>query len=85
MFMSTNEGFTISKAAPPWQHVRPAGEDIGESEMALPSHHLIRPSDLGALAAYGITEVPVLTVRIGLIPTGSELVPHGNHPLPGRL
>ena len=80
-----NERFTIRKAAPPWQYIRPAGEDIGESEMALPSHHLIRPSDLGALAAYGITEVPVLTVRIGLIPTGSELVSHGDHPSPGQV
>ncbi len=80
-----NEQFTIRKAAPPWQYIRPAGEDIGESEMALPSHHLIRPSDLGALAAYGITEVPVLTVRIGLIPTGSELVSHGDHPSPGQV
>jgi putative molybdopterin biosynthesis protein len=80
-----NERFTIRKAAPPWQYIRPAGEDIGESEMALPSHHLIRPSDLGALAAYGITEVPVLTVRIGLIPTGSELVSHGDRPAPGQV
>ena len=80
-----HERFTIRKAAPPWQHVRPAGEDIGESEMALPSRHLIRPPDLGALAAYGITEVPVLTVRIGLIPTGSELVPHGDLPAPGQV
>ena len=80
-----NERFTIRKAAPPWQHVRPAGEDIGESEMALPSRHLIRPSDTGALAAYGITDVTVLTVRIGLIPTGSELVPHGDHPAPGQV
>ena len=80
-----NERFTIRKAAPPWQHVRPAGEDIGESEMALPSHHLIRPSDIGALAAYGITDVPVFTVRIGLIPTGSELVSHGDHPAPGQV
>jgi putative molybdopterin biosynthesis protein len=80
-----NEQFTIRKAAPPWQHVRPAGEDIGESEMALPSRHVIRPPDLGALAAYGITEVPVLTVRIGLIPTGSELVSHGNLPAPGQV
>ncbi|MDD1691656.1 MAG: molybdopterin biosynthesis protein [Methanoregula sp.] len=80
-----HERFIIRKAAPPWQHVRPAGEDIGESEMALPSRHLIRPSDLGALAAYGITEVPVLTVRIGLIPTGSELVRHGDLPTPGQV
>jgi putative molybdopterin biosynthesis protein len=80
-----HERFTIRKAAPPWQHVRPAGEDIGESEMALPSRHLIRPYDTGALAAYGITEVTVLTVRVGLIPTGSELVPHGNRPAPGQV
>jgi len=77
--------FTIRKAAPPWQHVRPAGEDIGESEMVLPSRHRIRPGDIGALAAYGITEVPVLAVRIGLIPTGSELVSHGTRPAPGQV
>jgi putative molybdopterin biosynthesis protein len=77
--------FTIRKAAPPWQHIRPAGEDIGESEMALPSRHLIRPPDIGALAAYGITDVSVLSVRIGLIPTGSELVPYGTSPAPGQV
>ena len=31
----------------------------------------------GALAAYGITHLAVRTVRAGLIPTGSELVPSG--------
>jgi len=77
--------FTIRKPAPPWQHIRPAGEDIGESEMALPSHHLIRPHDIGALAAYGVTDVNVLTVRVGIIPTGSELVNHGTRPEPGQV
>ncbi|MCX6697192.1 MAG: molybdopterin-binding protein, partial [Methanoregula sp.] len=77
--------FMIRKAASPWQHVRPAGEDIGESEMALPSGHRIRPSEIGALAAYGIAAVEVLTVHVGLIPTGSELVPHGMHPGPGQV
>ncbi len=80
-----NGEYIIRKAAPSWQHIRPAGEDIGESEMALPSGHRIRPHDTGALAAYGITEVPVLTVRIGLIPTGSELVSHGTRPAPGQV
>jgi putative molybdopterin biosynthesis protein len=79
------ETFTIRKSVPPWQHVRPAGEDIGESEMALPSCHRIRPHEIGALAAYGITDVNVLSVKIGLIPTGSELVPHGTHPAPGQV
>jgi putative molybdopterin biosynthesis protein len=75
----------IRKAATPWQHVRPAGEDIAESEMVLPSGHRIRPHEIGALAAYGFTSVPVLTVRVGLIPTGSELVPAGTRPLPGQV
>jgi molybdenum cofactor synthesis domain-containing protein len=77
--------FTIRKPAAPWQHVRPVGEDIGETEMILPSCHRIRPHEIGALAAYGIAEVEVLTVRVGLIPTGSELVPLGEKPGPGQV
>ena len=75
----------IRKAAAPWQHVRPAGEDIAESEMILPSSHLIRPHEIGALAAYGISCVPVLTARVGLIPTGCELVTPGTKPAPGQV
>jgi putative molybdopterin biosynthesis protein len=77
--------FTIRKAASPWQHVRPAGEDIAESEMALPSMHRIRPHEIGALAAYGVTDIDVVSLRVGLIPTGSELVFHGAHPAPGQV
>jgi molybdenum cofactor synthesis domain-containing protein len=82
--MSDNAA-VIRKAVSPWQHVRPAGEDIAESEMILPSGHRIRPHDIGALAAYGIVEVPVLTVSVGIIPTGTELVPAGTRPLPGQV
>jgi putative molybdopterin biosynthesis protein len=77
--------FTIRRSAAPWQHVRPAGEDIAESEMVLPSKHRIRPHELGALAAYGITQIEVFAVRVGLIPTGSELVAHGTRPSPGQV
>jgi len=77
--------FTIRRPASPWQHVRPAGEDIAESEMVVPSHHRIRPSDIGALAAYGIVSIEVLGFRAGLIPTGSELVPPGTRPGPGQV
>ncbi len=80
-----DERFIIRKAAFPWQHVRPAGEDIAESEMAMTAGHRIRPHELGALAAYGVTGVDVLSVRAGLIPTGSELVPHGTRPGPGQV
>ncbi|HNX17022.1 MAG TPA: molybdopterin biosynthesis protein [Methanoregula sp.] len=80
-----NEQYVIRKAVPPWQHIRPAGEDIGESEMVLASRHVIRPHETGALAAYGIENVDVLSVRIGIIPTGSELVDHHTRPAPGQI
>jgi putative molybdopterin biosynthesis protein len=80
-----HEQYGIRKAVPPWQHIRPAGEDIGESEMVLASRHTIRPHEIGALAAYGITDVDVLNVRVGLIPTGSELVDHHTRPAPGQI
>jgi putative molybdopterin biosynthesis protein len=57
--------FTIRRAAAPWQHVRPAGEDIGETEMAVPRGRRLRAEDLGALAAYGMAGVEVATVRVG--------------------
>ncbi|MGA2122067.1 MAG: molybdopterin biosynthesis protein [Methanoregula sp.] len=81
----TEGKFTIRKAAAPWQHIRPAGEDLAESEMVMPSRHLVRPHEIGALATYGITRLDIITVRIGLIPTGSELVPAGTRPAPGQV
>jgi putative molybdopterin biosynthesis protein len=80
-----NGKYTIRKSASPWQHVRPAGEDLAESEMVMPSRHLIRPHETGALATYGITGLDVITVRIGLVPTGSELVAAGTRPAPGQV
>jgi putative molybdopterin biosynthesis protein len=77
--------FTIRKAAAPWQHVRPAGEDLAESEMVMPSAHRIRAHEIGALATYGITDIPTITVRVGLVPTGSELVAAGTRPKPGQV
>jgi len=77
--------FSIRKAAAPWQHIRPAGEDLAESEMIIPGGHRIRAHETGALAAYGITHIDVLAARVGLIPTGNELVPCGVRPAPGQV
>ncbi|MGB4757296.1 MAG: molybdenum cofactor biosynthesis protein, partial [Candidatus Methanoculleus thermohydrogenotrophicum] len=74
----------IRKSAAPWQHVRHAGEDIRAGELVLPKGHQVRPFDIGALATYGITQVKVRSVRVGIIPTGSDLVPLGVAPAPGQ-
>ncbi|MGA2104201.1 MAG: molybdopterin biosynthesis protein [Methanoregula sp.] len=77
--------FQIRKAAFPWQHVRPAGDDIREGRLVLPKGHMVRAFDIGALATYGIAEVEVTMARVGIIPTGSELVPLGTRPQPGQV
>ena len=77
--------FQIHKSAAPWQHIRPAGEDIRENRLVLPRGHIIRAFDIGALATYGITHVEVRAIQVGIIPTGSELVPLGVRPGPGQV
>ena len=74
----------IRKSAAPWQHVRHSGEDIRAGELILPKGHQVRPFDIGALATYGITRVKVRSVRVGIVPTGSDLVPLGVAPAPGQ-
>lgn len=72
-----NEGqaIEIRAAVPPWQHVRPMGEDMVATELVLPANHRLRPVDLGALAGSGHATVAVYRrPRVAVIPTGSELV-----------
>ena len=78
----------VSIMAPvaPWQHVRPLGEDIVSTELVLPENHQLRPADLGACAAAGLTEVPVRRKpSVAVIPTGNELVPVGSDLQPGDI
>lgn len=79
------EKFQVRKSAAPWQHVRPAGEDIRENRLVLARGHEVRAFDIGALATYGITSLDVRTANVGIIPTGSELVPLGVRPGPGQV
>ncbi len=68
-------GIEIRASLPPWQHVRPMGEDMVATELVLPANHRLRPVDLGALAGSGHATVSVYRQpRVAIIPTGSELV-----------
>src|SRR5512146_795488 len=68
----------LRDALPPWTHVRPMGEDIVATELVLPAGHTLRPVDLGAVAASGHATVKVARrPRVGILPTGTELVPIG--------
>ncbi|MCH8062041.1 MAG: molybdopterin biosynthesis protein [Chloroflexi bacterium] len=70
----------------PYQHVRALGEDIVATELVLPENHILRPVDLGACAAAGLTELAVRKKpEVAIIPTGTELVPIGSEPKAGEI
>ncbi|SDK21100.1 molybdopterin biosynthesis protein [Natronincola ferrireducens] len=70
-----DEKVEIYRGAKPWQHVRPIGEDIVEGEMIISTNHKIRPMDIGGLLAGKIQEVEVYQQpKVGIIPTGSEII-----------
>lgn len=76
----------IIAGAYPWQHVRPIGEDIVAGEMILPSYHQIRAIDLGALFAGGVQELKVVKMpKVGILPTGTEIVDHKSTMDVGRI
>src|ERR1044072_4562440 len=76
----------IFEAAAPWQNVRLVGEDVVATELLLPRSHRLRPYDLGALLAAGHTTVQVRAKpRVGIIPTGDEIIQPGEEPKPGAV
>lgn len=79
------KGYIIRASAHPWQNIRPVGEDIASSEMILPRMSQIKAADIGAMASYGRFKVPVLDLKVALIPTGNEIVPVGIMPRPGQV
>ena len=73
-------------AIAPWGNVRQIGEDICAGEMLLTSNARIKPAAMGAMLAAGVQEVRVLgRPRVGIIPTGDEVVPPSAHPKPGDV
>ena len=68
---------TIKLIAPVsgWENIRPIGEDIVVGEMILESNHKIKPIDIGALIAGGISKIKCHKKKtVGIIPTGDEII-----------
>lgn len=76
----------IRAAVAPWSHVRPLGEDIVATQLVLPAGHILRPVDLGAIAAAGHQKIQVARKpKVAILPTGTELVPIGSQLKPGDI
>jgi molybdopterin molybdotransferase len=67
-------------------NVMAAGDDVEKGRTILHPGHLLRPQDLGLLAALGISRLSVhRRVRVGVFSTGDEIVPFGDTLPPGKI
>lgn len=80
------ERVEIRASVPGWNNVRPIGEDIAAGEMILQTGHLIRPVDIGVLLASGNLQVEVYQKpRVGILPTGTEIISPSALPKEGDI
>jgi molybdopterin molybdotransferase len=64
------------KQVAPGENVIKKGEDIKEGEVLLEAGICLRPQELGAIAALGMTEVTVFRrLKVGYLSSGDEIVP----------
>jgi molybdopterin molybdotransferase len=67
-------------------NVRPAGEDVRAGQVVLEPGMLLRPQEIGMLAAVGWVEVEVVRrPRVAILATGDEIVPPDQPPGPGQI
>jgi molybdopterin molybdotransferase len=73
----------VTRPVAPGENVLQAGDDIAPGAWLLKKSSVLRPQDIGVLAALGIAELEVFSApRAALISTGDEIVPIETHPLP---
>ncbi|MGA2026163.1 MAG: gephyrin-like molybdotransferase Glp [Syntrophobacteraceae bacterium] len=71
-----NTTIEITRPVAPGENVLKCGEDIALGETLFRQGAMLRPQDVGLLAALGIVEVEVFRVPlVALISTGDEIVP----------
>jgi molybdopterin molybdotransferase len=74
------------EAVEPGENVRPRGGDARRDDVVVAVGTLLRPSQLGAIAAAGVAGVSCgRRPRAVVLPTGSELRPAGTELAPGEI
>lgn len=76
----------VLRPAAPCENVISAGEDVKKGELVIKKGGRLRPQDVAALAAIGITNARVYKMPVvSIISTGDEIVPVGSPVKPGRV
>ena len=70
----------------PGNNVRPAGEDVRKGQLVLGPGEVLRPQEIGMLAALGCLDVAVIRrPRVAILGTGDEVVPPNQVPGPSQI
>lgn len=84
--VTDGETVEVQVAYQPGKNVRPAGEDISAGQIVMTAGKVLRPQEIGMLAAVGRTEVMVIRrPRVAILATGDEVVPPDCTPAPGQI
>jgi molybdopterin molybdotransferase len=76
----------LRRGAAAGENVMKPGDDLRRGELVLPAGRRLRPQDVGALAALGLTTVEVhRRPRVAIMATGNEVVPPDATPQPGQV
>ena len=79
-------GITITEAARPGRHIRPAGIDFCQGDVMLAHGIRLTDRDLSLAAGMNYPEIPVRRrPRVAMLATGDELVMPGATPGPGQI
>ena len=76
----------VLKSVAPGQNMIFRGDDVYPGKPILEKGRVLSSQDIGALAAIGRTQIPVVKkLTVGVISTGDELVPPEVTPAPGQV
>lgn len=76
----------VYRAVGPGDYVRPLGEDLAIGDRILVAPTIIRPADMGILAALGHSTVSVIRKpRAAILSSGNEIIPVNEPLAPGKI
>ena len=76
----------VSRPVAPGENMIFRGDDVFPGKVILRKGRVLSSADIGALAAIGRVQVPVVKkLTVGVISTGDELVPPEVQPCPGQI